>query len=158
MKPVVAGLYLDGGPRQLLDLQPAGEVLRRERCHEGAARVLGSITVDRLTEEKLLTKTCGIDWSEAQHDVAILDDQARVIARARVSDDAAGFGQLLELLAEHGDGEPIPIEIAIDRHGIVRGCLDRGWVHAVFRSIPGPRLGTASGTGRPAGNLIEVMR
>jgi transposase len=67
-----------------------------------------------LTKEELLPKTCGIDWSEAQHDVAILDDQARVIARARVTDDAAGFGQLLELLAEHGDGEPMPIEIAIE--------------------------------------------
>ena len=90
----------------MLDLQPAGEVPRAERCHEGAARVLGSITIDRLTEEELLPKTCGIDWSEAQHDVAIVDDQVRVITRARVSDDAAGFGQLLELLAEHGDGEP----------------------------------------------------
>ncbi|HZD16438.1 MAG TPA: transposase [Pseudonocardiaceae bacterium] len=72
---------------------------RPERCHEGAARVLGSITVDRLTEEELLPKTCGVDWSEAQHDVAIVDDQGRVVARARVSDDAAGFSQLLELLA-----------------------------------------------------------
>jgi hypothetical protein len=83
MKPVVAGLYIDGGPRQLLDLQPASEVSRRERCHEVAARVLGSITVDRVTEEDLLTKTCGIDWSEAQHDVAILDDQARARAGRR---------------------------------------------------------------------------
>ena len=98
----------------MLDLQPAGEVPRPERCHEGAARVLGSITVDRLTEEDLLPKTCGVDWSEAQHDVAIVDDQGRVVARARVSDDAAGFSQLLELLAEHGDGEPMPIEIAIE--------------------------------------------
>jgi hypothetical protein len=47
MKPVVAGLYVDGGPRLLLDLQPASEVSRRECCHEGAARVLGSIAVDR---------------------------------------------------------------------------------------------------------------
>jgi len=39
---VVADLYVDGGPRQLLGLQSAGEVLRRERCHEGAAQVLGS--------------------------------------------------------------------------------------------------------------------
>ena len=98
----------------MLDLQPAGEVPRPERCHEGAARVLGSITVDRLTEEDLLPKTCGVDWSEAQHDVAIVDDQGRVVARARVSDDAAGFSQLLELLAEHGDGESMPIEIAIE--------------------------------------------
>jgi hypothetical protein len=47
MKLVVAGLDIDGGPRQLLDLQPASEVSRRECCHEGAVRVLGSIIVDR---------------------------------------------------------------------------------------------------------------
>jgi len=29
-------------------------------------------------------------------------------------DDAAGFGQLLELLAEHGEDEPTRIEIAIE--------------------------------------------
>ena len=77
-------------------------------------RVLGSIPVDCLTEEDLLTKTCGIDWSEAQHAVAIVDDQGSVLSRARVVGDAVGFGQLLELLAEHGEGEPAPIEIAIE--------------------------------------------
>jgi hypothetical protein len=35
-------------------------------------------------------------------------------SRARVADDAAGFGQLLELLAEHDDGEPARIEITIE--------------------------------------------
>jgi transposase len=133
ISPVVAGLYIDGGPCQLLDLQPAGEVSRCERCHEGAARVLGSILVDRLTEEELLTKTCGIDWSEAQHDVAIVDDQGRVLSRARVVDDAAGFGQLLELLAEHGDGEPAPIEIAIETD---KGLFVAGLVAAGFTVFP----------------------
>ena len=61
-----------------------------------------------------MSKTCGIDWSERHHDVAIVDDQARVVGRARVSDDAAGFTRLLELLAEHSDGEDGPIEIAIE--------------------------------------------
>lgn len=81
---------------------------------EVAARVLGSITIDRLTEEELLLNTCGIDWSEDQYDVAIVDDQGGIVARARVADDAAGFGRLLELLAEHGEGQPTRIEIAIE--------------------------------------------
>jgi transposase len=67
-----------------------------------------------LTEEELLGKTCGIDWSEDQHDVAIVNDAGGIVARARVADDAAGFGRLLELLAEHGEGEPTRIEIAIE--------------------------------------------
>jgi hypothetical protein len=117
----------------LLDLQPASEVSRRERCHEGAARVLGSITIDRVTEEELLPKTCGIDWSEAQHDVAIVDDQARIVARARVTDDAAGFGQLLELLAEHDDGERARIEIAIETD---KGLFVAALVAAGFTLFP----------------------
>ncbi|MGH3096054.1 MAG: IS110 family transposase [Streptosporangiales bacterium] len=62
-----------------------------------------------------MSKTCGIDWSERHHDVAIVDEDAGVVGRARVGDDAAGFGRLLELLAEHtDDGEPSSVEIAIE--------------------------------------------
>jgi hypothetical protein len=43
----------------------------------------------------MLTKTCGIDWSEAQQDVAIVDERAKVLARARVAEDVTGLGQLL---------------------------------------------------------------
>jgi hypothetical protein len=39
-----------------------------------------------------VTSTCGIDWSERHHDVAIVDADALVVARARVSNDAAGLG------------------------------------------------------------------
>jgi transposase len=62
----------------------------------------------------MVTKTCGIDWSEGQQDVAIVDKQARVLARARIAEDVAGFSQLLALLAEHGNGEPASIDIAIE--------------------------------------------
>ena len=45
---------------------------------------------------------CGIDWATAHHDVAVVDDDGRVVARGRVDNDAAGFAQLLTLLAEAG--------------------------------------------------------
>ena len=99
----------------------------------GKRRVLGSITADRLTEEELLTKTCGIDWSEAQQDVAIVDDQARIVARARVTDDAAGFGQRLELLAEYDDGQPARLEIAIETD---KGLFVAALVVAGFTLFP----------------------
>ena len=28
--------------------------------------------------------TCGIDWAEAHHDIAIIDDAGRVLARRRI--------------------------------------------------------------------------
>lgn len=62
---------------------------------------------------------CGIDWAEAHQDLAIVDQDGRVVARARVGNDAAGFAQLLSILAEAGDTreDPIPVAIEID-HGL----------------------------------------
>jgi transposase len=62
---------------------------------------------------------CGIDWATEHHDVAVVDDDGRVVARARVSNDAAGFAALLTLLAEAGDNaaDPIPVGIETD-HGL----------------------------------------
>ena len=62
---------------------------------------------------------CGIDWATAHHDVAVVDDDGRVLVRGRVGNDAAGFAQLLTLLAEAGDNpeHPIPVGIETD-HGL----------------------------------------
>ena len=62
---------------------------------------------------------CGIDWATDHHDVAVVDDDGRVVARGRVGNDAAGFAQLLTLLAEAGDTakQPIPVGIETD-HGL----------------------------------------
>ena len=67
---------------------------------------------------------CGIDWATAHHDIAVVDADGRVVARERVSNDAAGFSQLLTLLAEVGDTaeHPIPVGIETDR-GLWVGAL-----------------------------------
>ena len=113
-----------------------------------------------------MSKTCGIDWSERHHDVAIVDDQARVVGRARVSDDAAGFTRLLELLAEHRDGEDGRIEIAIetDKGLFVAGLFAAGFT--VFAINPRAvaryreRYGQAGGKSDPgdAGVLANILR
>ena len=46
---------------------------------------------------------CGIDWAEAHHDVALVDGDGTLIAKRRISDDAAGFTALITLLADAGD-------------------------------------------------------
>jgi transposase len=60
---------------------------------------------------------CGIDWATEHHDVAVVDGDGRVVMRGRVGNDAAGFAQLLTLLAEAGDSakHPIPVGIETDR-------------------------------------------
>ena len=66
-----------------------------------------------------MTLFCGIDWATAHHDVAVVDENGNVVARGRVSNDAAGFAQLLTLLAQAGDTaeHPIPVGIETD-HGL----------------------------------------
>ena len=67
---------------------------------------------------------CGIDWATDHHDVAVVDDDGRVVARGRVGNNAAGFAQLLTLLADAGDTATHPIPVAIE--------TDRGlWVAAL---------------------------
>src|SRR5581483_9758578 len=57
---------------------------------------------------------CGIDWAEDHHDIALVDRDGKLLARRRISDDAAGLAQLLDLLAEHGDNAEDPVPAAIE--------------------------------------------
>jgi transposase len=71
-----------------------------------------------------MTVVCGIDWSEQHHDVAVVDADGRLVAKRRIGDDAAGFGRLLELLAEVGDRPEAPIPVAIETaRGLLVACL-----------------------------------
>jgi transposase len=67
---------------------------------------------------------CGIDWAEDHHDVALVDVDGKLVAKRRISDDAAGFTLLLELFAEAGDSaeEPMPVAIETGR-GLLVACL-----------------------------------
>lgn len=71
---------------------------------------------------------CGIDWATAHHDVAVIDDDGKVVARGRVSNDAAGFAALLILLAEAGDSTDhrVPIGIETDRGLLVAALRETG--------------------------------
>ena len=67
---------------------------------------------------------CGIDWAEDHHDIALADRDGNLLARRRISDDAAGLAMLLALLAEHGDTPDDPIPVAIETpRGLLVACL-----------------------------------
>jgi transposase len=70
---------------------------------------------------------CGIDWAEKTHDVALVDDTGTLVAKRHITDDAAGYKILLELLAEYGDteGNPIPVAIETSR-GLLVALLRTG--------------------------------
>jgi transposase len=67
---------------------------------------------------------CGIDWAEDHHDIAVVDQNGKLLARQRISDGPAGLTELLGLLAGHGDapGDLIPVAIETPR-GLLVACL-----------------------------------
>ena len=67
--------------------------------------------------------TCGIDWAENHHDVALVDEDGTLIAKKRITADMGGFRELLELIAEHGGGPastPVAIELIRSRCAPIR--------------------------------------
>jgi transposase len=62
---------------------------------------------------------CGIDWASDHHDVALIDLEGTRLGRRRISDDAAGLGELVSLFAAHGGG-PGTVKVAIETE---RGLL-----------------------------------
>jgi len=68
----------------------------------------------------------GDDWAEAHHDVELVDEAGRVLARRRLPEGVAGLSVLHALLADHlgDDDEPAVVVIGIE--------TDRGpWVGAL---------------------------
>ena len=43
----------------------------------------------------------GDDWAEDHHDVEVMDETGRVLARKRLPEGAAGMGRLHELIGQH---------------------------------------------------------
>ena len=79
---------------------------------------------------------CGIDWAEDHHDIALVNRDGQLLARRRISDDAAGLAQLLALLAEHGDSPDAPVPVAIETpRGLLVACL-RATGRAVYPVNP----------------------
>ena len=91
---------------------------------------------------------CGIDWAEDHHDIALVNRDGTLLARRRVSDDAAGLAALLALLAEHGDTPGDLIPVAIENPARAAGRVPArhrppGLPHQpdVGGPLPGPALG-----------------
>ena len=67
---------------------------------------------------------CGIDWATGHHDVALIDADGALLAKARIGDDPGGLATLLALLAERGDSAETPVPIAIETsHGLLVAAL-----------------------------------
>lgn len=75
----------------------------------------------------------GVDWAEDHHDVCVMAEDGRVLAKLRVPDSVVGIGDLHGLIAEHAeDDEQVVVGIEIDRGLLVWSLLAAGYeVYAV---------------------------
>lgn len=67
----------------------------------------------------------GDDWAEDHHDVELMDESGRTVARARLPEGAAGMARLHQMIGEHlGGGDEAEVRVGIE--------TDRGlWVTAL---------------------------
>lgn len=76
--------------------------------------------------------TCGIDWAEAHHDVAVVDSDGTVLVKKRIDIGLGGFTELLALIAEHSDTTDVPVAIETDKNLLVAGLQAAGFtVYAI---------------------------
>ncbi len=65
----------------------------------------------------------GVDWAEVHHDVCVVDEAGKVLAKRRVPDGLQGVRQIHELVADHAEHpEQVVVGIETDR-GLLVGAL-----------------------------------
>lgn len=57
---------------------------------------------------------CGVDWAEGHHDVALVDEEGRLVAKRRIKETPEGFAEFTAMLVEAGDCVEGPIPVAIE--------------------------------------------
>ncbi|MDM4783431.1 MULTISPECIES: IS110 family transposase [unclassified Micromonospora] len=69
----------------------------------------------------------GLDWGESHHDLAVVDDQGRLITHTRLPDNPEGLAHLLAVLAAiRRNRRSIPIGIETGRGLMAAGLLKAG--------------------------------
>ncbi len=73
---------------------------------------------------------CGIDWAEGHHDIALVDDEGKLLAKRRIEESLNGLAELTAILTAAGDTADEPIPVAIE--------TPRGLLVAVLRATGRP--------------------
>ncbi len=93
---------------------------------------------------------CGIDWAQRHHDIAVVDDDGVLVAKRRIDDSAAGFRQLLELLAEQTQRSQAPVPIAMQTaKGLLPATLQAAGYQLFFDQPAGRVAVSRSLRGQP---------
>ncbi|TRW42709.1 IS110 family transposase [Georgenia yuyongxinii] len=92
----------------------------------------------------------GDDWAEDHHDIAIIDEAGRLLARRRLDEGVVGIEKLHGLVADHlpEDGEPADVRVGIetDRGPWVQALLAAGYVVYAINPMQAARYRERHGT------------
>ena len=70
----------------------------------------------------------GVDWAEEHHDVCLLDEQGKVLGRARVANSLEGVARIHALVADHAEeSDAVVVGIETDRGLLVQALLGAGY-------------------------------
>jgi transposase len=70
----------------------------------------------------------GVDWAEEHHDVCLLDEQGKVLGRARVANSLEGVRRIHALVADHAEeSDVVVVGIETDRGLLVQSLLAAGY-------------------------------
>src|SRR5258708_30156621 len=70
----------------------------------------------------------GVDWAEEHHDVCLLDEQGKVLGRARVANSLEGVSRIHALVADHAEeSAAVVVGIETDRGLLVQALLASGY-------------------------------
>lgn len=101
----------------------------------------------------------GIDWASDHHDVALVDTDGKLLAKARIGDDVAGFNQLISLLAEHGDTprDPVPLAIETSRGLLVANLRATGRPVYAINPMAAARYRERGAVSRKKSDHLDAM-
>lgn len=70
----------------------------------------------------------GIDWADDHHDIAVLDQEGRLVGSLRVSHSPAGLAQLKAFLLDiTGDLQQIPCFVETNHGLLISSLLEAGF-------------------------------
>jgi transposase len=95
-----------------------GQAIRALLLGIRAPRVLERVTrttcFDNQGGTDVAEISCGIDWAQDHHDIAIVDADGRLVAKRPIPESVAGCAELTAMLADAGDDPKDPIPVAIE--------------------------------------------
>jgi Transposase/Transposase IS116/IS110/IS902 family len=107
----------------------------------------------------------GDDWAQDHHDIEVMDEAGRVLARRRLPEGVAGIGQLHELVGRFADGDgEVQVGIETDRGPWVAALIAAGYTVFAVNPLQASRyrgrhgVSGAKSDGGDAHMLADVVR